>query len=157
ATIKVSVFLCPSVSLETGAFALQRYTSGTSDNPSNPAPFGPAIAFAQSHYVTNAGQNGPWNRSPAFSRDYTVPEPVDVGGTKEMDIITGPFFRNSRTRIANVTDGLSQTVFLGENSSILTYKTWVGVVPWSCTPPQAPPVGIGTPNSGGCLVGAHSG
>ena len=157
AMTKVSVFICPSVSTSTDAFALPRYTSGTSDNPSNPVPFSPAIYFAQSDYVMNAGQNGAWNRSPAYSYDFTIPEPVNVNGTIVHDIINGPFFRNSRTRVANVTDGLSNTVFMGENSSILTNKTWVGVVPWSCTPPQVPPVGIGDTNSGGCLVGVHSG
>ena len=105
----------------------------------------------------NAGQNGAWNRSPAYSKDFYITEPVNVNGTIKYDIINGPFFRNSRTRIATVTDGLSNTVFMGENSSILTNKTWVGVVPWSCTPPQVPPVGIGDTNSGGCLVGVHSG
>src|SRR5262249_39290733 len=29
--------------------------------------------------------------------------------------------------------------------------------PWSCTPPQNPPAGPGNANSGGCLVGVHSG
>ena len=43
AMTKVAVFICPSVSTSTDAFALPRYTSGTSDNPSNPVPFSPAI------------------------------------------------------------------------------------------------------------------
>jgi prepilin-type N-terminal cleavage/methylation domain-containing protein/prepilin-type processing-associated H-X9-DG protein len=153
---RVSVFLCPSATGGSDGFVLQRYTAGTSDDPHNPVPFSPTIFFAHSHYVTNAGQNGPWNRSPAYSFDFTIPEPVASAGGK-LDIINGPFYRNSRTRVADVTDGLSQTVFLGECSSILTSKTWVGVVPWSCTPPQNPPIGIGDTNSGGCLVGAHSG
>jgi prepilin-type N-terminal cleavage/methylation domain-containing protein/prepilin-type processing-associated H-X9-DG protein len=157
AVTKISAFICPSVSTSTDAFALPRYTSGTSDNPSNPVPFSPAIYFAQSDYVMNAGQNGAWNRSPAYSYDFYIPEPVNENGTIVSDIINGPFFRNSRTGVANVTDGLSNTVFMGENSSILTNKTWVGVVPWSCTPPRVPPVGIGDTNSGGCLVGVHSG
>jgi len=153
---KLPAFLCPSTAGGSDGFALQRYTAGTCDDPQNPLPFDPAIFFAHSHYVTNAGQNGPWNRSPAYSFDFTAPEPVASAGGK-LDIINGPFCRNLRTRVANVTDGLSQTVFVGESSSILTNKTWVGVVPWSCTPPQSPPVGIGNTNSGGCLVGAHSG
>jgi prepilin-type N-terminal cleavage/methylation domain-containing protein/prepilin-type processing-associated H-X9-DG protein len=150
---KVPVFLCPSASRGSDGFALQRYTAGSSDDPQDPVPFSPTIFFAHSHYVTNAGQNGPWNRSPAYAFDYTVPEPVGP----ELAVINGPFYRNSRTRVADVTDGLTQTVFVGECSSVLTDKTWVGVVPWGCTPPQDPPVGIGNTNSGGCLVGAHSG
>jgi prepilin-type N-terminal cleavage/methylation domain-containing protein/prepilin-type processing-associated H-X9-DG protein len=153
---KLPVFLCPSASGKSDGFALERYTAGASDDPQDPVPFSPSIFFAHAHYVTNAGQNGPWNRSPAYSWDYTIPEPVPAAGGK-LDIINGPFFRNSATRVASVTDGLSQTVFVGECSSKLSDKTWVGVVPWSCTPPQNPPVGIGDTNSGGALVGAHSG
>jgi prepilin-type N-terminal cleavage/methylation domain-containing protein len=153
---RLSVFLCPSVSGGSDGFALQRYTTGTSDSPEDPAPFTPTVFFAHSHYVTNAGQNGPWNRSPAYAYDFTVAEPVASAGGM-LDVINGPFSRNSRTRAVDVTDGLSQTVFVGECSSVLTDKTWVGVVPWSCTPPQNPPVGVGDMNSGGCLVGAHSG
>src|SRR5207248_2026841 len=111
----VSTFLCPSATGGSDGFALQRYTAGTSDDPQDPVPFSPTIFFAHSHYVTNAGQNGPWNRSPAYSFDLTIPEPV--GG--KLDIINGPFYRNSRTRVADVTDGLSQTVFVGESSSLL--------------------------------------
>ena len=54
-----------------------------------------------------------------------------------------------------MTDGLSQTVFLGEHTSSLSDKTWVGVVPWACTPAKAP--WRSEPNSGGCLVSVHSG
>jgi prepilin-type N-terminal cleavage/methylation domain-containing protein/prepilin-type processing-associated H-X9-DG protein len=153
---RVPAFLCPSASGGSAGFALQRYTAGTSADPQGPVPFSPTVFFAHSHYVTNAGQNGPWNRSGAYSFDFTFPEPVASAGG-QLAIINGPFYRNSRTRVADVTDGLSQTVFIGESSSVLTDKTWVGVVPWSCTPPQKPPVGIGNTNSGGCLVGAHSG
>jgi type II secretory pathway pseudopilin PulG len=105
ASTKLSALLCPSVSTTTDAFALYRYTSGTSDNPSNPVPFSPAIYFAQSNYVLNAGQNGAWNRSPDYSYDFYTSEPVNVSGTIEYDIINGPFFRNSRTSVASVTDG----------------------------------------------------
>ncbi len=157
ARTKLSVFLCPSATGGSEGFALQRYTAGAADDPKNPVVFDPQIFFAHAHYVTNAGQDGPWNRSPAYSADFTIPEPVNAGGQITSDIINGPFYRNSRIHPAQVTDGLSQTVFLGESSSILTNKTWVGVVPWSCTPPQSPPVGIGDTNSGGCLVGATAG
>jgi prepilin-type N-terminal cleavage/methylation domain-containing protein len=153
---RVPTFLCPSATGGSDGFALRRYTAGTSDDPRDPVPFSPAIVFAHSHYVTNAGQNGPWNRAPAYSYDFSLPEPVPSAGGL-LAVINGPFYRNSRTRIADVTDGLSQTVFLGEGSSSLADKTWVGVVPWSCTPPQTPPAGAGDTNSGGCLVGAHSG
>ena len=41
----------------------------------------------------------------------------------------GPIYRNSRTSVASVTDGLSNTIFLGEHSAVLSDKTWVGVRP----------------------------
>jgi prepilin-type N-terminal cleavage/methylation domain-containing protein/prepilin-type processing-associated H-X9-DG protein len=56
----------------------------------------------------------------------------------------GPFFRNSRTRIANVTDGLSNTIFVGERSGNHSPSTWTGAVTggrcpaWMATQPPAP-------------------
>jgi prepilin-type N-terminal cleavage/methylation domain-containing protein/prepilin-type processing-associated H-X9-DG protein len=155
ARTKLCVFLCPSATGGSDGFDLQRYTAGSSQNPRDPAPFSPAIRFAHSHYVTNAGVNQPWGRSPAYSYDFTIPEPVPEPTGALFDVINGPFYRDSKTRIADVTDGLSQTVFLGEHSSRLSDKTWVGVVPFACTPPK--PGWFSDPNSGGCLVGAHSG
>src|SRR5262249_50862526 len=133
-------------------FPLQQCTGGTTQNPSNPEPFSPAIVFASSHYVTNAGVNQPWGRSTAYSADFDIPEPVPGA---PADAINGPFYRNSRTRPADVCDGLSQTVFLGEHSPTLSRKTWVGTVPNACTPPM--PRWRSDPNGAGCLVGAHSG
>jgi len=41
----------------------------------------------------------------------------------------GVFFHLSRTRFADVLDGLSNTIFVGERSSRYGYSTWLGVVP----------------------------
>ena len=41
----------------------------------------------------------------------------------------GVFYRNSRTRFADVTDGLSTTIFIGERAWSNANGTWVGVVP----------------------------
>ncbi len=41
----------------------------------------------------------------------------------------GMFFRNSRTRIADVSDGLSNTLAVGEKNAKNTLATWVGVIP----------------------------
>ncbi|HTQ39125.1 MAG TPA: DUF1559 domain-containing protein [Pirellulales bacterium] len=159
ARTQVSVYLCPSVSVDGGfdAFSVPMYTSGTAQDPDDWAPFNPPIYFAHSHYVTNAGVNQPWGRSPDYSYDFTVPEPVAEATGALVDVINGPFYRNSRTRVVDVPDGLSQTVFMGESTPRLTDKTWVGVIPYSCTPPKSPPIGIGDSNGGACLVGAHSG
>jgi hypothetical protein len=48
----------------------------------------------------------------------------------------GPFYRNSRVAFREITDGLSSTIFLGEHSSTLSDKTWVGVVPGALTLPK---------------------
>lgn len=69
--------------------------------------------FAISHYVANNGQDETWA--------YNLADLSNVSGV-------GPFFRNSKTKIAHVTDGLSNTVFVGEHTTV-SDKTWVGVVP----------------------------
>jgi prepilin-type N-terminal cleavage/methylation domain-containing protein/prepilin-type processing-associated H-X9-DG protein len=148
---RLSLFLCPSASGGSDGFAVE-YDAGDGKHG---LPFRPTIFFAHAHYVTNAGVNQPWGRSTAYAYDFTMPEPIPSG---LMHIINGPFYRDSRTRVADVTDGLSNTVFLGEHSSILSHKTWVGVVPGAATCPRLDlrpwPSDC---NSGGCLVGAHSG
>jgi prepilin-type N-terminal cleavage/methylation domain-containing protein len=51
------------------------------------------------------------------------PEPAD-----------GVFYRNSRTQIAEITDGLSNTFFIGERGTRLASGTWLGAVPGSGVP-----------------------
>ena len=150
----LATFLCPSATGGDRPFLIQRYTAGDGSSPESPVPFDPPIRFAVSHYVTNAGVHQPWGRPSAYAIDFEVSEPIAANGGRPARI-DGPFYRNSRIRLASVADGLSQTVFLGERSSSLTDATWVGVVPWSCTPPK--PGWPSDPNSGGCLVGVHSG
>jgi prepilin-type N-terminal cleavage/methylation domain-containing protein/prepilin-type processing-associated H-X9-DG protein len=41
----------------------------------------------------------------------------------------GAFFHNSFLRLSEVTDGLSQTIFVGERASDRGYATWVGTPP----------------------------
>jgi len=40
----------------------------------------------------------------------------------------GVFYHNSATRFAQVTDGLSNTIFVGERGPRLGYSTWVGAI-----------------------------
>ena len=78
----------------------------------------------------------------------------------------GAFYRNSRTTIAAVTDGLSSTIFAGERSSNHSPSTWTGAVlggrcpAWMATQPpvpNAPPPGPAYDNAdyGEALVLAH--
>lgn len=78
--------------------------------------------FGRSHYVANVGQDEPWGYEPALN---------DAGWRRTA---SGPFFRNSKTRVATISDGLSNTVFVGEHTTI-SDKTWVGVHPAAeCAP-----------------------
>ncbi len=120
-------------------------------NPSATNSIGPMIVrdgagaelarFGRTHYVANAGQDEPWGY---MLEDYN-------------NIADGPLYRNSRTRTADVSDGLSNTVFIGEHA-IVSDKTWVGVVPGAqvCTldPVRFP---ITQCDSAATLVNVHSG
>jgi prepilin-type N-terminal cleavage/methylation domain-containing protein/prepilin-type processing-associated H-X9-DG protein len=152
ARTKLSVFICPDALGGSDGFAVHRYTSGSSQNPDDGGPFSPEINFAHSHYVANAGQNGPWQRSTQYSYDFDVIEPIPGG---PPHVINGPFYRNSKTRVSSVPDGLSNTLFIGERSSSISDNTWVGVVPFSSVWPK--PGLPSNANSGGDMVGCHSG
>jgi len=80
------------------------------------------VRFGISHYVANNGQDESWA--------YDSSDLSFIRGA-------GPFFRNSKTTISMVTDGLSSTVFVGEHTTI-SDKTWVGVVPGAVVPPKDP-------------------
>ncbi len=153
ARTKLTVFLCPTATGGSDGFNLERYNGSPASAPKNPSPFSPAIFFAHAHYVTNAGVHQPWGRVTKYD-DFSIPEPIPANGNLPA-MVDGPFYRNARMPSASASDGLSQTVFLGEHSSILSNKTWVGVVPYAATCPKPPfPSDC---NSAGCLVGAHSG
>jgi prepilin-type processing-associated H-X9-DG protein len=116
---------------------------------------GSKIFFAHSHYVTNAGINQPWGRETAYCYNYDQVEPVP--GAPDC-IIDGPFYPNSHTRVGDVSDGLSSTIFVGERSSILCNNTWVGVVPGAVTVPRLDLRPWPSENNAATnMVGVHSG
>ncbi len=151
---KLSAFLCPSASGGDNGFDLRRYTAGTNEEPMSPQAYAPGIYLSHSHYVTMAGTQGPWGRPSQFSVDFSVPEMVSGFGPVQID---GAFYRNSRIRTADVSDGLSNTVFIGEHTSRLSNKTWVGVVPFSVTCRKVRGTETDDCDSGGALVQGHSG
>lgn len=150
---KLSAFLCPDALGGSDGFAVHKYTNGRATAPDDGGAFAPEVRLPHSHYVTNAGINQPWGRATAYSYDMDIPEPM--AGGLPPDTISGPFYKNSRTRVANVPDGLSNTVFVGERSSSISDNTWYGVVPFASVWPK--PGLPSDPNSGADLVGCHSG
>ena len=143
----IATFLCPSASGPREPFAVgaepadpgdgQPYEEGT------PLDYGTGeILVGRSHYVASHGQESCWGEcgatpsGPVFTNIYTSDTTVVTHGGDVSKVADGPFFRNSRTRFADVTDGLSKTIFLGEHSSALSDKTWVGVVPGAFTWPR---------------------
>jgi prepilin-type N-terminal cleavage/methylation domain-containing protein/prepilin-type processing-associated H-X9-DG protein len=152
ARTKLRVFVCPDAVGGSDGFAAHRYTNGNASSPNDGGPFTPEVRLPHSHYVTNAGVNQPWGRSTAYSSDMDAAEPLPG---LPADMITGPFYKNSHTRAAGVTDGLSTTVFVGERSSSISDNTWFGVVPFLSVWPK--PGLPSDPNSGGDVVGCHSG
>lgn len=101
ARTSVNVFLCPSVSEPSRLYDVKNEGGST------------LATFGRSHYAANAGRQEPW----AYAAD------------DWSTLADGPIYRNSRTSVASVTDGLSNTIFAGEHSAVLSDKTWVGVVP----------------------------
>jgi hypothetical protein len=90
--------------------------------------------------VANVGQEEPWGTS---LDDYS-------------GIADGPLYRNSKTRVADVLDGVSNTVFLGEHHPVLSSKTWVGVVPGASVCPS-PQFAFSSCDFAATLVNVHSG
>lgn len=126
--VSISSFLCPSVSDDSKSFDVLDGSAA------------PLARFSRSHYVLNAGNNEPW-----------IYQTFD-----HRTIADGPFYRNSATTVAAVTDGLSNTLFMGEHSSILSDKTWVAVVPDAVVCPS-PKFALSLCDYAATLVLTHSG
>jgi prepilin-type N-terminal cleavage/methylation domain-containing protein/prepilin-type processing-associated H-X9-DG protein len=104
----IATFLCPSVSDVSSRFDVTDSAGAT------------LAHVSRSHYVLNAGANEPWI--------YRIHD--------HSTVADGPFYRNSATTVAAVTDGLSNTLFMGEHSPILSDKTWTAVVPGAVVCPK---------------------
>ena len=152
----IPTFLCPSVSGPTLPFEVMDESKSPIDKGTG------TIRLARSHFVASHGQESCWGECGAtptglvFTNIYTG-DTAEV--THEGDVskvADGPFYRNSKTRFEEITDGLSQTIFLGEHSSYLSEKTWVGVVPGAFTHPafRSPENG---PDAAATLVLVHAG
>jgi prepilin-type N-terminal cleavage/methylation domain-containing protein len=129
---RFAVFLCPSSTGPRDAFTV------LDESGSAHASGG---LLGRTDYVANAGHEDPWDGPPRATWE---------------GISNGPLFRNSRTRPAHVTDGLSKTVFVGEHSQALSQKSWAGIVPGGWSHPTSATSGT-QPEHAAALVLTHSG
>jgi prepilin-type N-terminal cleavage/methylation domain-containing protein len=150
------VFLCPSVSGPNLPFLV-------ADKSGTPLSItGSQVEVGRSHYVASHGQESCWGECGASSTgivftDIYTSETTEIAIDGDASrVADGPFYRNSKVEFRQVTDGLSNTLFLGEHSSALSDKTWVGVVPGAFTHPlfHSPENG---PDAAATLVLVHAG
>jgi len=129
-----AIFRCPSDTGPREAFAVLDESG---------APHASGVSLGRSSYVGNAGHEEPWNR--------------------QLDswegVANGPLYRNSWLRIGQISDGTSQTVFLGEHLSRLSQKAWAGTVPgaWSHPTPQFAAAANSHADPAATLLLVHSG
>jgi prepilin-type N-terminal cleavage/methylation domain-containing protein/prepilin-type processing-associated H-X9-DG protein len=98
-----ALFRCPSDSGPLGPFAVLDAVR---------RPHASGALLGRSSYVGNAGHAEPWSA------------PLDDWAP----LANGPLYRNSWTRVADITDGTARTVLLGEHTSRLSQKAWAGTV-----------------------------
>lgn len=152
----IPTFICPSSSGAIEPFVI-------ADETGNPLGLGGGqIQVARSHYVASHGQESCWGdcggsaSQVVFADIYSQAKKTVMHNRNVSLIADGPFYRNSKTRLKEVTDGLANTIFLGEHSSLLSGKTWVGVAPGAFTHPlfSSPENG---PDTAATLVLVHAG
>ncbi len=152
----IPTFLCPSSSGPRDPFVV-------TDKLGNPVMLGGGpIEVGRSLYVASHGQESCWGEcgaqasGPIFTNIYTFDTAIVTHNGDVSKVADGPFYRNSKVRFKHIRDGVSKTIFLGEHSSKLSEKTWVGVVPGGFTHPSFSTPENG-PDAGATLVLVHAG
>lgn len=155
---QLPTLLCGSSSGDNRPFAIVD-ESGSFYSPDGAAP----LFLGRSHYVACHGQESAWGPEAGADRIGEVFTDIYTSQTATVTIdgdvsrvSDGPFYRNSNTRISEIKDGTSNTIFLGEHSSRLSDKTWVGVVPGATVHPRFSSPENG-PDGAATLVLVHMG
>jgi prepilin-type N-terminal cleavage/methylation domain-containing protein/prepilin-type processing-associated H-X9-DG protein len=137
-------FLCPSDAWRKDTFTVVDSTT-TGTTPGNPI-----CDVASSNYLGSVGTGDASSLYPYIIGSDNTPPGRDNGN--------GLFFRNHSIKIAQITDGTSQTFAVGERSQNLSRATWTGAVTNAAVPLVALLSGAGfDPEGGGALVLSHTG
>ena len=130
---KINAFICPSDASFVAQFTV------VDDSTSSSTLGSPICDVASSDYVGCFGKG-------------------DVSDIPGRDRGEGLFFRNRSVRIAEVTDGTSQTLAVGEKSQNLARATWTGAISNAAVTITALQAEGGlSPEGGGALVLSHTG
>lgn len=142
----LSVYLCPSdggdkiFTVDVRNDPSANYSTPLRDVNGNP------VQVAHSSYVGIFG-----------NPEITVDPGFLLSTPERSNARRGMFHRNSKVRIADVTDGTSNTLFVGERSYNLAYATWAGAVTGGQVPPRMPDVYQRGPEGAPVLVLGHTG
>jgi prepilin-type N-terminal cleavage/methylation domain-containing protein/prepilin-type processing-associated H-X9-DG protein len=112
----LAVYLCPS---DDGPSVVPVF-----EDPPDPANPG---SYNGSHIVDTLSRGnyvGMYGLGEVCSQSNAMDAPNN-SGKGPLGTHAGIFYRNSSTRVAAVTDGLSNTILVGERSHNLSYVTWV--------------------------------
>lgn len=152
------IMICPSSSGESGPVQIVD-ENGDPYSPDGSTP----LLLGRSHYVASHGQESFWGSEAGADRTATVFSNIYDGTTKQVTVngnlakvADGPFYRNSHTRLSEVRDGTTFTIFFGEHSSRLSDKAWAGVVPSATVHPRFRTPENG-PDGAATLALVHSG
>ncbi|HWE40400.1 MAG TPA: DUF1559 domain-containing protein [Isosphaeraceae bacterium] len=112
----ISVFLCPS---DDGPSVVP--VLADPPDPANPGQYGGTHIV---DYVSRGNYVGMWGLGELCAGSGGNEVQNNNGTNVPLGNHLGIFYRNSRTRLAEITDGLSSTIAVGERSHNLSYVTW---------------------------------